>query len=138
MGVGSLLWVADKNMGVLLETDPAGRGNDAVLQATTIDDHPLIGARRWGATSGKNGSITLWTESYDIAQSDTIREHLAKPGDTPAQLAENPQFKLWNSYLKNLIDSSEVKDCVESSEIKDVVFKRIDAGKPHPWRNDLR
>jgi hypothetical protein len=125
-------------MGVLLETDPAGRGNDTVLQATTIDDHPLIGARRWGATSEKNGSITLWTESYDVAQSETIQGYLAKPGDTPAQLAENPQFKLWNIYFKNLIDSSEVKDCVESSETKDVFFERTKGGEPHPWRNDLR
>jgi RHS repeat-associated protein len=133
---GSLIPFADKNMLVKLTRDPDGPGGNAVLQATTFNDHPLVGARRWGVDGNGCRRVTLWTASYDVGQGNFIRYKLAKPGDSPGELAEHAQFKLWNIYLKNLAESPEVKWCIEDIKVNPVIFERFKG--EHPWRADLR
>jgi hypothetical protein len=124
-------------MRVLLKSNPEGEGNDAVLQATTVDKHPLIGSRRWGVTTNEPGVITLWTESYDIGREKLIRDNLANPDSTSKELAKHDQFKPWNIYLKNLAETVS-KSCVERIDVSPITFNRTTPGMAHKWRDDLR
>lgn len=143
--------VADKVQVVKLDNDPDGPGGSAALQATTMNDHLLKGARRWGVdVNGK--TITIWTESYDIAQGyifgtrpvnwmmEGNREKVMNEGG----LGEADQYKLWMTYLDNLYQAAK------SARGKDPSWKKCALGKPeivstfgrtsgqNPWRNDLR
>jgi len=157
--VASVLTAADKVQVVKLDNDPDGPGGSAALQATTMNDHLLKGARRWGVdVNGK--TITIWTESYDIAQgfvhirplgfnfnwrpvnsSLTVnREEVMNKGG----LGEADQYKLWTTYLDNLYQTAK------STHGKDPSRKNCALGKPeivstfgrtsgqNPWRSDLR
>ena len=109
----------------------------AVLEAVTLSDHPLIGARRWGVEV-KGRTITIWTESFDIGKNMAVRWFMASQKDSKEDLAKNAQFKLWNSYLENLTTTPSVKSCIEGDQpkVNPVVFKKW--YHEHPWRADLR
>lgn len=147
---GSLFGVADANMAVELERLDGNDEAGTALQATTLDDHPLIGARRWGVTKHSKTSLTIWTESYDIGRNAVIRRlGLESPKgkgvkrlfsdeteeEFQKRLLNNPQFKIWEIYLSNLAKSPETKDCIEEARPRPIELERIDG--PNPWRNDL-
>jgi hypothetical protein len=132
--LGSVFSIADNDIRVKLNRKPENPENGAVLEAITLDDHPLIGARRWGISEDGN-TITIWTESYDIAKSPFVSYALAKPGQPEEKLRENDQFKLWTVYLENLVSSIN-PDCITGEKQETVEFERVHI--PHPWRKDLR
>jgi RHS repeat-associated protein len=142
-GTGSLFDVADREMVVSLNKNPTPAYGDvetkegAVLEAVTLSDHPLIGARRWGVEV-KGRTITIWTESFDIGKNMAVRWFMASQKDSKEDLAKNAQFKLWNSYLENLTTTPSVKSCIEGDQpkVNPVVFKKW--YHEHPWRADLR
>ena len=108
-----------------------------MLEAITLSDHPLIGARRWGVEV-KGRTITIWTESFDIGKNIFVRAFMADSTYTKEELAENAQFKLWNKYLENLTATPSVKNCIEGKnpKVNPVLFKKWYG--EHPWREDLR
>jgi RHS repeat-associated protein len=140
---GSFLDVADREMVVSLNKKPSPSYGDAktksgaVLEAITLSDHPLIGARRWGVEV-KGRTITIWTESFDIGKNIFVRAFMADSTYTKEELAENAQFKLWNKYLENLTATPSVKNCIEGKnpKVNPVLFKKWYG--EHPWREDLR
>jgi len=122
---------------VALDEIPDGDVNGSVIQATTLDDHPLIGARRWGVKNNADGSVTLWTEAYDIGRGRAIRSNLANESFTAEELAKHPQFSLWNDYLMNLAEAAEIANCIKGPpKLNDVEFNKFHG--EHPWRDDLR
>jgi hypothetical protein len=131
---GDLTGVADGTMYVELNRKPENPSNGAVLEAITLDDHPLIGARRWGV-SEKGNTITIWTESYDIGRNWIVQQGLETPESTQDELKNSDQFNLWEVYLDNLASTIDPK-CVLNKKKNDIEFKRVPG--VHPWRKDLR
>jgi hypothetical protein len=121
-------------MYVELNRNPEDPINGAVLEAVTLDDHPLIGARRWGVSEDGN-KITIWTESYDLGRNWIVRRGLETPNSTKEELKNSDQFNLWDVYLDNL-SATIAPGCVLKIDKNKIEFRRVPGA--HPWRKDLK
>jgi RHS repeat-associated protein len=134
----------DANMTVKLQRFEEPDLEGTALQATTLDRHPLIGARRWGVKELDKTTLIIWTESYDTASNLAVQlfgvpSHRKEGEDNEAfhkRLEESNQLKVWEVYMKNLAYTPGLDDCIASREHLPPEFTRF--RYPHPWRPDLR
>jgi hypothetical protein len=96
-----------------------------VVTARTLGGHPLIGVRKWYASSSSqngNCTINITTEAYDKVRN--LGNLILSPG------GNNAQLQIWRDYFNNLSANYEKNSCFQSKKVNE---DKTTYSKSNPW-----
>jgi len=121
---GGLIALNDPNWGVRLSSDDSTH----CVSARTLDDHPLVGVRKWCASLSKQGAtctITITTEAYERPRNLFNRWGMSL-------LGEKSQRQIWEDYFGNIAGAYRDDSCFQSSKRQDPIQENT-FSTTNPW-----
>jgi RHS repeat-associated protein len=98
------------------------------ITARTLDNHPLVGVRKWCASANKKGgrcAITVTTEAYERPRNLANELGAALSGNSA-------QIQIWEDYFGNIAEAYKGNGCFKSSQRGSPISEPT-GSKTNPW-----